>query len=133
MDIAPEKVGYIILKAREYGSSFNGWSSSEDGSGLRGDAMQAVENQVSAPETDEVAQFIRNLNEDEQISLVVLTWIGRGSHEVTDWDRAVATARRERTTETAKYLLGIPLLSDYLEDGLEAMGYSIEDLGDGLL
>ncbi len=132
MDIAPEKVGYIILKAREYGSSFNGWSTSEDG-GLQGDAIAAIENQVSVPETDEIAQFIRDLNEDEQISLVVLTWIGRGSHDVTDWDRAVATARRERTTETAKYLLGIPLLSDYLEDGLEAMGYSIEELGDGLL
>ena len=107
MDIAPEKVGYIILKAREYASSFNGWSSSEDGSGLRGDAMQAVENQVAGPETDEVAEFIRNLNEDEQTSLVVLAWVGRGSHEVTDWDRAVATAQRERTTETDKYLLGI--------------------------
>lgn len=133
MDIAPEKVGYIILRAREYASSFNGWSSSEDEGGMRGDAIQAIENQAVAPETDEVAEFIRNLNEDEQISLVVLAWIGRGSHEITDWDRAVATARRERTTETDKYLLGMPLLPDYLEDGLEAMGYSIEDLGDGLL
>jgi len=133
MDIAPEKVAYIILKAREYSSSFDGWDSYEDGGGLRGDAMQAIENRVGVPETDEIAQFIRDLNEDEQISLVVLTWIGRGSHDISDWDRAVATARRERIVETDKYLLGMPLLPDFLEDGLEAMGYSIEDLGDGLL
>lgn len=133
MDIAPEKVAYIILKAREYASSFDGWSSSEDGAGLRGDAIQVIENQITTPEVDEVAQFIRDLNEDEQVSLVVLAWIGRGSHEVADWDRAIATAHRERTVETDKYLLGIPLLPDFLEDGLEAMGYSIEDLGDGLL
>ena len=132
MDIAPEKVGYIILKAREYGSGYDGWSSPED-NGMRGDALRAIENPVSGEYADELAQFIQDLNEDEQISLVVLTWIGRGSHDVSDWDRAVATAQRERTTETAQYLLGMPLLPDYLEDGLEAMGYSIEDLGDGLL
>ena len=39
---------------------------------------------------------------------------------------AIDTARTERTNPTESYLLGIPLLADYLEEGLEKLGYSIE-------
>ena len=40
-------------------------------------------------------------------------------------DRKVAAA--EATHSASEYLLGTPLLADYLEDGLEAMGFSVEE------
>jgi hypothetical protein len=38
------------------------------------------------------------------------------------------TARNEATTPTEDYLLGVPLLSDYLEAGLEKLGIEPGDL-----
>ena len=42
-------------------------------------------------------------------------WIGRGTYEAEDFSEAVTTARSERVNETSAYLLGVPLLADYLE------------------
>ncbi len=81
----------------------------------------------------ELKEFIRDLNEDEQASLVALAWIGRGSFAPEELDEAVATARAERTNRTEDYLLGMPLLPDYLEEGLDRLGYSVEDTEDDAL
>jgi hypothetical protein len=51
---------------------------------------------------------------------VALAWIGRGDYTGRDWREAVTTARGRRTTRTSRYLLGMPLLSDYLDEGLAA-------------
>ena len=77
--------------------------------------------------------FIADLNEDEQASLVALTWIGRGSYGPEELDEALATARAERVNATEDYLLGIPMLADYLEEGLDRLGYSVEDAEDDAL
>ena len=37
------------------------------------------------------------------------------------------TARAERTTRTERYVLGMPLLADYLAEGLEAFGIDPEE------
>lgn len=95
MDISPRKVVHIIFLARE-----------------------------KAMAEDQLRTFIADLNEDEQVSLVALTWIGRETFEAEDWDEAVATARAEKTAPTEDYLVPMPLLADYLEDGLEKMGHS---------
>ncbi len=134
MDISPEKVAYIILKSRQYETKGSiSWGDDADMKLNEDGAISMLEDRRGDTDPGETAQYISNLNEDEKIALVVLTWIGRGSYEPEDWDRAVETARRERINKTDKYLLGMPLFPDYLEEGLEAMGYAIEELGDGLL
>ena len=82
---------------------------------------------------DELMGFIRDLNEDEQASLVALAWIGRGSFGPDELEEALATARAERTNRTDEYLLGMPLLPDYLEEALDRLGYSVEDAEDNAL
>ena len=54
--------------------------------------------------------------------LVALAWIGRGTFSAEEFDEAVQTARDERVNSTSRYLLGMPLLADYLEEGLEQLG-----------
>ncbi|MEO1639648.1 MAG: DUF3775 domain-containing protein [Pseudomonadota bacterium] len=66
--------------------------------------------------------FVDQLTEDEQIALVAVFWIGRGSFEPADLEEALDTAAREATTATAHYLKGSPHLSDHLEAGMEALG-----------
>ncbi|WP_138468501.1 DUF3775 domain-containing protein [Poseidonocella sp. HB161398] len=81
----------------------------------------------------ELSSFIAGLNEDEALMLVALAWIGRESFTPDEWDEAVQTAREEARVPTADYLSGMPQLSGYLEDGLEAMGISSADAEDDLM
>ena len=60
-------------------------------------------------------------------------WIGRGTYEPDDIKEALDTARSERVNKTEDYLLGVPLLADYLEDGLDRMGISVESAEEGIL
>jgi len=120
LQIAPEKVGWLILKARAFDSkvapSIDAADASDD------DEAELVDNRPNDSDEAEVIGFIRALNEDEETDLVALAWVGRGTFDVEDWQEARQTARSEKTTRTERYLLGMPLLADYLAEGLEAFG-----------
>lgn len=135
LEIAPEKVAYVILKARELDVKVGGWEDgSDDGAPYQdSDTDQVLEDIASDPTHQEVTEFIDNLNEDEKVHLVALAWIGRGTYEVSDLDEAVQTARDEATTTTATYLLGMPLLPDYLEEGLDKLGFAVGEIEDDVL
>lgn len=124
--IAPESVAYVIIKAREFNAKVDAWN--DPGAIDENDDAEAIlENLSNDPVRLEVATFIAELNEDEQAELVALAWIGRGTFEPEEFDEAVRTAREERTNPPADYLLGLPMLADYLADGLDKLGYSVED------
>ena len=72
--------------------------------------------------TQEFRELIRDLNIDEAAELVALAWIGRGDYEAGEWSEALEEAKRRGNRRTAAYLLGLPMLGDYLEEGLEAIG-----------
>ena len=82
------------------------------------------------PTREELAGAIRDLNEDERAELIALAWLGRGTYDLDEWDEAVATARSEHGKRAAEYLLGLPLLGDYLEDGLALFDEGIVDDAD---
>lgn len=81
----------------------------------------------------ELRAFIERLSDEEQVSLVALMWIGRGTFEPEELSDAIQTAAEEATTPTAGYLLGTPHLSDHLENGLDALGMSAIDEEDDLI
>jgi len=131
LEISPEKVAHVIVKAREYDAKVGAWDESGDSSDADSDSI--LEDFKSDSTRNEVSEFIAGLNIDEQVNLVALMWVGRGSFAPEDFAEAVSTARGERVNKTEDYLLGIPLLSDYLEEGLEKLGYRIEDAEKGIL
>ncbi len=71
--------------------------------------------------------FINAMDDDEKAELVALTWTGRGDYSAREWRVAVAEARSRREVETSVYLLGIPLLAGYLDDGLAEFDLSCDD------
>jgi hypothetical protein len=71
---------------------------------------------------EELRELIDDLNVDEAAELVALAWIGRGDYEGSEWTEAVAAARERGNRRTSKYLLGMPMLGDWLEEGLESIG-----------
>ena len=127
LEIAPEKVAHIIVKAREYDSKVAAWDDTSRSGGAEDDPSSILEDFTNDPTRVEVAAFIDLLNVDAQVHLVALAWIGRGTFSTEEFDEAVQTARDERVNWTSRYLLGMPLLADYLEEGLEQLGISSED------
>lgn len=83
--------------------------------------------QTGSPEYEELKEFIEGLNDDEQFELIAIAWIGRGTFTAEDWDEALDTARDEHSRNAVRYLMAMPLLADYLEEGLSEFGLSCED------
>lgn len=127
LEISTDKIGFVIVKAREMAAKVAAW---DDGATSDHDAESILEDFSDDATQAEFKEFIRDLNEDEQVSLVALAWIGRGSFAPEELEEALTTARSEHTNRTADYLLGMPLLPDYLEEGLDRLGYSVEDAED---
>jgi hypothetical protein len=133
LEIAPEKVAHVIIKAREFDAKVGAWDASPEDGDSEEDPSAILEDLSNDPTAAEIAGFIDALNDDEQVHLVALAWVGRGTFEAEEFDEAVETARSEQTGSTAAYLLGLPLLADYLEEGLEKLGYSPNDVESDVL
>jgi len=133
LEIAPEKVAHVIIKAREYAVKVSAWNASPEEGDADEDPQAILEDFTNDPTRAELAGFIETLNDDEQAHLVALAWVGRGTFEPEEFDEAVDTARLERANATARYLIGMPLLADYLQEGLEKLGYSAEDIESDVL
>ena len=127
LSISPDKVCYIIAKAREFDAK-DVVTDPDDSSNATDDAMVSVlEDHPDDPVVQEISAAIFGMSEDEQIDLVALAWLGRGDGTLDDWDDLRAEASRAHNKRTAAYLLGMPLLSDYLEEALAQFGKSCEE------
>lgn len=133
LEIAPEKVAHVIIKAREFDAKVGAWDASPEDGDSQEDPSTILEDLSNDPTAAEITGFIDALNDDEQVHLVALAWVGRGTFEAEEFGEAVETARDEQTGSTAAYLLGLPLLADYLEEGLEKLGYSANDVESDVL
>lgn len=129
LQISPEKIAHVIVRARELDAKVGNW----DAPGDSMDSDSILESRAGDATEDELRAFIAGLNEDEQASLVAVMWIGRETYGADELEEAIDTARAEATAPTEDYLLGVPLLADYLEDGLDALGISVEDAAEGVL
>ena len=127
LTISPEKVSYIIVKAKEFDAK-EAPTDPDEGSNASDDRMISVlEDNPDDPTYEELVSFINDLTNDEQVDLVALAWLGRDDNTAEDWAGLHAEARRAHNRRTADYLLGTPLLGDYLAEGLAALGYSPEE------
>jgi hypothetical protein len=127
LTISPEKVCFVIIKAREFDAK-DGVSEPDPGSNPSDDKdVSVLEDRADDPVVQEITSLINALSEDEQIDLVTLAWLGRDDYAAEDWDEVRAEAARAHNKRTAAYLLGMPQLGDFLEEGLSLLGYSCEE------
>lgn len=125
--ISAEKVAEIVIKARQFDVK-DVVTDPDSASNASDDAMLSVlEDHGDDPVRTELSAIIRGLNEDEQVDLVALAWLGRGDGDIDDWADLRAEASRAHNKRTAEYLLGTPLLGDLLEEGLVQFGHSLEE------
>jgi len=127
LSISTEKVCYIIAKAREFDVK-DVVTDVGDSSNATDDGMVSVlEDHRDDPVVQEIAAAIFAMSEDEQVDLVTLAWLGRGDGTLDDWGDLRAEAARAHNKRTTSYLLGMPLLADYLEEALSQFGVSCEE------
>lgn len=128
LTLGMDQVCFVVMKAREFDVK-DAVSEPEVGSNASDDHMISVlEDHADDPVEDELSAYINALNVDGQIDLVALAWLGRGDYTAGDWDTVREEASEAHNEHTAEYLLGIPVLPDYLEAGLETLGLSCTEL-----
>lgn len=126
LTIPLEKVFFIIERAREFDAEVPA-DAGDDGSNPADDGERAILLDTADNATpEELRDAIEGLNIDEQEELLALMWVGRGDYGAVQWPEALRQARESRTRTEAGYLIGTPLLSDYLEEGLSLLGLSLD-------
>jgi Protein of unknown function (DUF3775) len=133
LNISREKVAFLIDKAQEFDVK-DLPTDPDSGSNPADDSeVDVLEDDGSDSVASEMASFIRALNEDEQIDLVALIWLGRGDGTIEEWEDLRARSAERRSGyrnprwETVRYMLGEPLLGDLLAEGLDKFGISWVD------
>ena len=118
-------IGWIIVKAREFDGKDTDTDDAKDDSD---NPMGVLEDRADDPTHDELTSWISDLNDQQKSELVALFWLGRGDADVTDFPELIEQARGQQGKSTARYLLGSPLLGDFLEEGLERLGIDTSEL-----
>ena len=128
LSISPEQVCFIIIKAREFDAKDEVTEPDAASNPSDDKDIEVLEDHADDPVVQEVTSFINAMSEDEQLDLVTLAWLGRGDYTADDWQsvRDEASGQYNART-TASYLLGMPMLGDFLEEGLSMLGYSCEE------
>ncbi|WP_119461791.1 DUF3775 domain-containing protein [Rhodospirillaceae bacterium SYSU D60014] len=126
--IDPEKACYFIIKARQFQAK-TGVVEPDPGSNVSDDDFREIlEDYGSDPVQIEMRSFLESLNEEETASLLALMWIGRGDYTKDEWETVLEEAKQIENDQAPDYLIGTPLVADYMEEALSALGYSCGDL-----
>lgn len=127
LNINPETVCFILLKAREFHAKEAVTIPEEPNSPADDWALQILADHIDDLCLEEIEVTVNDLDPDQEIELVALMWLGRGDYDLDDWDAALEEVAAELTDHTPRYLLAHPMVSDYLYEGLMLHGYSCEE------
>jgi hypothetical protein len=131
--ISPEKVAYLIIKAREFDVQDANSDPDSGSNGIDDGMTDVLEDHPDNPVQQEIRAFVGALDDDEKADLIALMQLGREDGTMEEWEAMRAQGMREHGGRVAAYLLGQPLVSDFLEDGLEQLGISIAEFENGRL
>ena len=127
LDIPRDMLAYLIVEARALDAQVPMLDPGDPSNPSDDGEVGVLEARSDDPTAAELAGAIDGLSDEEQIALVALAWVGRGDFDASEWDEAKGMARERRTGPTRRYLLSIPLLGDYLEEGAAALGVNLTE------
>ena len=133
LTMALEHVCFLIVKAREFDVKVEVVEPDPGSNPGDEDMREVLEDYPDDPVQEELTSFIDGLSYDEQVDLVTLAWLGRDDYSAEDWAEVRQQAAEAHNNRTAAYLLGMPLLGDYLEEGISLFGLSCQDFEMGRL
>ncbi len=124
LSINPDVVCAIIEKCQEFHAKEevsipheNEWDGGDDW------AMQMLVDHADDSTLAELKYIIQDLDPGHQVELVALIWLGRGDYSTGEWKEAICEAHSHWNSRTADYVVAMPLVADYLQEGLWNLGY----------
>ena len=133
LTINPEKVCFLIIKAREFDAKMEPEVPDPGDNPIDDADREILFDYPDDPTVEEIKGCLEALNEDESAELLALVWVGAGDYDLDAWEEAVTDALEDEESRRPDALLQIPLLGDYLEEGLNQLGHSCEDVELGRL
>lgn len=124
MDLNPETVFSLADKAQQFQITEQAAIPGDELSPSDDRTRRILAEDSDDPVFQELKTTIDDLEPDQQVSLVALMWLGRGDFSADEWDSAYERAGESWNDRSAEYLIGTPLLADYLTIGLEELGYT---------
>jgi uncharacterized protein DUF3775 len=130
--ISLERLAFIIAKAREFDAEVPVEPDAATGSDPPDDdERQVLLETPDNPSEQELRDAIDGLGPPERQEMLALMWLGRGDYDAESWSEALQQAGETMNTNVTDYLVGTPLLADYLEEGAAALELSLEDFERG--
>ncbi|MFQ5956060.1 MAG: DUF3775 domain-containing protein [Kiloniellales bacterium] len=133
LDISLEKVCFIMIKAREFDAKVEPDDPDSGSNPTDDDQRDILEDFADDATYEELVDALEALNQDEMAELLALIWLGRGDYTPEEWPEVLEQARETRDENAVRYIIGIPLVSDYLEEGLSRLGFSCQEFELGRL
>jgi hypothetical protein len=127
LNISLDKVFYIIGKARLFDADAEPLELEKAVDPTSAENDEVLGESIDDPAEAELREAIDDLNDDEVIDLIALAWVGRGDFNRGEWEEARALAEERHQEHSSNYLMGLPTLGDYLEEGVAILGYSTEE------
>jgi hypothetical protein len=122
-----DQLAYLIEKAREFDAETAPVDSASGSNPSDDKDVRILEASSDNPTQEELGAALNGLDDEQRIEVLALMWLGRGDFDRDEWRDALAQAREVHNANETSYLIGTPLLADYLETGLDLLGYSLED------
>ena len=133
LKISTAKIARAIARAREHDDIVASWENQIQQS-FHEELGDAILDAFATGRTrGTLAEFIETLNKDEKASLLAIALIGRGTFPPESLAEVVEKAKSEPVYTKDNYLIGIPLLAEYLHEGLAKLGLSIGEKDEKLL
>lgn len=123
--IARDVLAFIILKARAFDAEVAAVDPDDSSNAADDRMVDALETSHDNPTGAELRAAIASLDDEARLALVALVWVGRGDFDADEWDDALKAAAEAKDGPTSRYLMGMPLLGDLLEQGAEALGLDL--------
>lgn len=126
LQVNPDVIQRLVDLARQIDiREFTGIPEDPEVQALSAEVVALTEQEFDST-TNEFRSIISDLDPEQQQQVVALFRLGRGDYAYEEWEGALAEAREDWNVNTADYLLGHPMLSDYLTNGMIQHGYSLE-------
>jgi hypothetical protein len=121
IELNRETVQFLIDKAREFHTRDDVTFDEEPEIDDDDWSQQVSTSFASDPYYQEIKTTVEDLEPDQQMTLVALMWVGRGDFSMDEWDDALKEAEENWNENTADYLIGTPMLSDYLAEAIDQL------------
>lgn len=122
LEVSEDFIRTLIDKSREFQVKVEVVEPHPGSNPADEDMREVLEDYSDDPVREEMREMLAGLNQDQLADLVTLAWLGRGDFTTAEWRGKRAEAMRLDPKRAPDYLIETPLLADYLEEALTALG-----------